>query len=81
MIVCSDANQKNIVVSLVAISGLLTIPQVAQAKNIESYEDYRDYCSPAAYQYGIQSSVRYVNPVEDNTIDLISTEAGFAVAF
>ena len=41
--------------SLVAISGLLTIPNMAQAKDIESDRDYRDYCSPAAYQYGIQS--------------------------
>ena len=32
------------------------MPSIAQAKDIESYEDYRDYCSPAAYQYGIQSS-------------------------
>ena len=32
------------------------MPNMAQAKDIESYEDYRDYCSPAAYQYGIQSS-------------------------
>ncbi len=32
------------------------MPGIAQAKDIESYEDYRDYCSPAAYQYGIQSS-------------------------
>lgn len=48
--------KKNLVVSLVATSGLLTIPQVALAKNIVSYEDYRNYCSPAAYQYGIQSS-------------------------
>ena len=31
------------------------MPNIAQAKDIESYEDYRDYCSPAAYQYGIQS--------------------------
>ena len=44
------------VASLVAISGLLTMPNIAQAKDIESYQDYRDYCSPAAYQYGIQSS-------------------------
>ena len=28
------------------------MPNMAQAKDIESYEDYRDYCSPAAYQYG-----------------------------
>ena len=32
------------------------MPNLAQAKDIESYQDYRDYCSPAAYQYGIQSS-------------------------
>ncbi len=32
------------------------MPNMAQAKDIESYEDYRMYCSPAAYQYGIQSS-------------------------
>lgn len=44
------------IASLVAISGLLTIPNLAQAKDIESYEDYRNYCSAAAYQYGIQSS-------------------------
>ena len=44
------------IASLVAISGLLTMPNIAQAKDIESYQDYRDYCSPAAYQYGIQSS-------------------------
>lgn len=44
------------IASLVAISGLLILPNLAQAKDIESYEDYRNYCSPAAYQYGIQSS-------------------------
>ena len=44
------------IASLVAISGLLAMPNLAQAKDIESYQDYRDYCSPAAYQYGIQSS-------------------------
>lgn len=44
------------IASIIAISGLLTIPNMAQAKDIESYQDYRDYCSPAAYQYGIQSS-------------------------
>ncbi len=32
------------------------MPNMAQAKNIESYEDYRMYCSATAYQYGIQSS-------------------------
>ena len=48
--------KNSFIVSLVAIPGLLTIPKVAQAKDIESYEDYRNYCSPAAYQYGIQSS-------------------------
>ena len=32
------------------------MPNIAQAKDLESYQDYRDYCSPAAYQYGIQSS-------------------------
>ena len=42
--------------SIVAISGLLTAPNIALAKDIESYKDYQDYCSPAAYQYGIQSS-------------------------
>ncbi len=31
------------------------MPSLAQAKNIESYEDYQQYCSPAAYQYGIQN--------------------------
>lgn len=44
------------VASIVAILGLLTMPKIAQAKDIESYEDYRNYCSPVAYQYGIQSS-------------------------
>ena len=55
------------IASLVAISGLLTIPNMAQAKDIESYQDYRDYCSPAAYQYGIQSSDcdRYRNIYEN----------------
>lgn len=43
------------ITSIVAILGLLTMPKIAQAKDIESYEDYRNYCSPAAYQYGIQS--------------------------
>ena len=42
--------------SIVAISGLLTAPNIVRAKDIESYKDYQDYCSPAAYQYGIQSS-------------------------
>ena len=42
--------------SIVAISGLLTAPNIVRAKDIESYRDYQDYCSPAAYQYGIQSS-------------------------
>ena len=46
--------KKSCVASL-AVLGLLTIPNMAQAKDIESYQDYRDYCSPAAYQYGIQS--------------------------
>ena len=41
--------------SIIAISGLLTAPNIALAKDIESYQDYQDYCSPAAYQYGIQS--------------------------
>ncbi len=43
------------IASIVAILGLLTMPKMVQAKDIESYEDYRNYCSPAAYQYGIQS--------------------------
>ena len=47
--------KKSCVASL-AVLGLLTVPNMAQAKDIESYQDYRDYCSPAAYQYGIQSS-------------------------
>ena len=42
---------------------------MAQAKDIESYQDYRDYCSPAAYQYGIQSSDcdRYRNIYENRS--------------
>ena len=43
------------IASIFAILGVLTIPNIAQAKDIESYQDYQDYCSPAAYQYGIQS--------------------------
>lgn len=56
--------------SLVAISGLLTMPNMAQARDIESDRDYRDYCSPAAYQYGIQSSDcdRYKSIYEDKNI-------------
>ena len=46
--------KKSCVASL-AVLGLLTIPNIAQAKDIKSYQDYQDYCSPAAYQYGIQS--------------------------
>ncbi|MEY2832064.1 MAG: hypothetical protein RLZZ574_1322 [Cyanobacteriota bacterium] len=38
---------------IITISGLLSVPSIAQAKDIESYEDYKGYCSPAAYQYGI----------------------------
>ena len=48
-------SRKNCLVTILAISGLVTTTDMAQAKDIESYEDYRDYCSPAAYQYGIQS--------------------------
>jgi hypothetical protein len=39
----------------IAISASLTISGIAQAKDIESYEDYRLYCSSAAYQYDVQS--------------------------
>jgi opacity protein-like surface antigen len=59
------------IASIVAISGLLTMPNIAQAKDIESYQDYRDYCSPAAYQYGIQSSDcdRYKNIYENRLLE------------
>lgn len=46
------------------------MPNMAQAKDIESYQDYQDYCSPAAYQYGIQSPDcdRYKSIYEDKNI-------------
>ena len=40
---------------LLSILGILTVPNIALAKDIESYEDYKMYCSLAAYQYGVQS--------------------------
>ena len=45
------------------------MPNLARAKDIESYQDYRDYCSPAAYQYGIQSPDcdRYRNIYENRS--------------
>ena len=42
-------------VTTVSTCLVLSISGEAQAKNIESYEDYRLYCSPAAFQYGVQS--------------------------
>jgi opacity protein-like surface antigen len=41
--------------TIIAISTLLTISGIAQAENIESYEDYKLYCGDAAYQYNVQS--------------------------
>ena len=41
--------------TILSTSVLLTIPVAAQAKEIESYEDYQLYCSPQAYQYNVQS--------------------------
>lgn len=43
------------VLTILSTSVLLTIPVVAQAKDIENYEDYQLYCSPQAYQYNVQS--------------------------
>ena len=55
------------------------MPNMAQAKDIESYQDYQDYCSPAAYQYGIQSPDcdRYKSIYEDRNIqELTPTTEG-----
>jgi len=46
---------KGFTVTAVATCLLFSISGEAQAKNIDSYEDYRMYCSSAAFQYGVQS--------------------------
>ena len=46
---------KVLAVTSVTACLVLSISSEAQAKNIESYDDYRMYCSPAAFQYGVQS--------------------------
>jgi hypothetical protein len=48
--------KKRYTAPLLIFSGLLIMPNMAQAKDIENYEDYRLYCGAAAYQYGVQSS-------------------------
>lgn len=40
---------------LTSILGIFTLPTISMARDIESYEDYKMYCSSAAYQYGVQS--------------------------
>ena len=46
---------KNSCIALTSAIGIFTVPSIAIAKDIESYEDYKMYCSSVAYQYGIQS--------------------------
>ena len=53
---------KNILVTTVATTLVLTVASQAQANNIDSYQDYKLYCGPGAYQYGVQS--RYCDQYE-----------------
>ena len=47
--------KKNFIATIIAVSGLIATSQTAHSQEIDSYEDYRLYCSPAAYQYNVQS--------------------------
>ena len=59
--------KNNFIAATIAVSGLIATSQTVQAQEIDSYEDYRLYCSPAAYQYNVQSTDcdRYKNVYEN----------------